>query len=690
MYYNSLRSFHCKTHLFWIIPLLILTLPVSLRAASVTVIIDGLKYSVDTTAKTAQVYADTSKKPTGDLAIPESITYSDAEYPVTSLKFSAFSNCTGLTSIVVPNSVTVLGYSAFNGCSSVTSITIPASITAIERTTFLNCSGLTEITIPENVTSIGNQAFYNCSKLKKIVVPDKVTTLGSSVFEGCTDLTEIQLPASLTNIGDYDFAGTSITEITIPESVETIGKGAFSGCANLSEVIIGSNVKSIGSDAFKGCDKLSTIFYPDALSDLTLPEGVTAVSYPAGTEVKLAEDGALYSADGKTLYYVPASVENFTIPDTVETIADNAFKGCENLTSVTIPESVTTIGSSAFSGCSSLATVSIPESVTTIGSGVFDGCDNLKDIELPSSITNVEVSEGTTEIASGSFSGLKNLTEVSIPESVTTIGSGAFEGCEKLEEITIPSGVTTIEKNAFAGSGLEEVTFDGTPATIEAGAFPEGVTKLSIKDSNEWCGIEAAEPILGSNGSLYVDGKKVDELTLNPEGKTVGSFAFANTDISKADIKADEIRESAFQGSNIEKVCLNVSTIGKDAFTGCENLTHIYLLSEVPPTADASSFPDNEDMWVYVPTGSLDAYKNTEPWNKFNLIEDTPDNIKAYYDGTLDDPSTGIDNIQVTGSDEKVTFYNLNGIAVGKDIQSMHPGVYVERSSNGIRKIVIR
>ncbi|MDE6378671.1 MAG: leucine-rich repeat domain-containing protein, partial [Duncaniella sp.] len=329
-------------------------------------------------------------------------------------------------------------------------------------------------------------------------------------------------------------------------------------------------------------------------------------------------------------------------------------------------------------------------SVTTIGSGVFEGCDKLESVELPSSITNVEIPEDATEIGSGSFSGLTNITSVTIPESVTTIGAGAFEGCEKLEDVTIPAGVTTIEENAFAGSGLKEMTFDSTPETIAAGAFPEGVAKLSIKDPDEWCGVNAAEPILGTNGSLYVDGKKVDELTLNPEGKTVGSYAFANTDIEKASITADEIGEGAFSGSAIEKVCLNVSTIGKDAFAGCENLLHIYSLSEVPPVVDASSFPDTDFMWMYVPTGSAEAYKAAEPWNKYYIIEDTPENLKAYYDGTLEDPSTGIDEIQATGTQGEETFYNLSGIAVGNDLRSLQPGVYVGRSSNGIRKIVIR
>ena len=95
----------------------------------------------------------------GNVAIPESITYGGATYSVTSIGSEAFQNCSSLTSVTIPNSVTSIGDNAFCLCSSLTSISIPNSVTSIGERAFYNCSSLTSIIIPNSVTSIGNYAF---------------------------------------------------------------------------------------------------------------------------------------------------------------------------------------------------------------------------------------------------------------------------------------------------------------------------------------------------------------------------------------------------------------------------------------------------------------------------------------------------------------------------------------------------
>ena len=147
----------------------------------------------------------------------------------------AFSGCSRLTSVIIPDSVTSIGSSAFRNCSSLTSVTIPDGVTSIGYYAFSGCSGLTSITIPESVTSIGYYAFSDCSGLTSITIPESVTSIGDYAFSYCSGLTSITIPKSVTSIGDYAFSDCyNLTNITIPDSVTTIGYYAFSNCSRLT------------------------------------------------------------------------------------------------------------------------------------------------------------------------------------------------------------------------------------------------------------------------------------------------------------------------------------------------------------------------------------------------------------------------------------------------------------------------
>ncbi len=107
----------------------------------------------------------------------------------TSIGQSAFSGCTGLTSVTIPSSVTSIGQSAFQGCTGMTSVTIPSSVTSIGRNVFSDCTGLTSVELSNNITSINEYAFNNCPSLTLIEIPSSVTSIGSFAFYGCTGLT---------------------------------------------------------------------------------------------------------------------------------------------------------------------------------------------------------------------------------------------------------------------------------------------------------------------------------------------------------------------------------------------------------------------------------------------------------------------------------------------------------------------
>ena len=126
--------------------------------------IDGLRYLIDSDAKTATLTANPNgEKYTGDIVVPGKVKASNGvEYTVTSLGESCFSWCSGLTSITIPSSVTYLGTYCFAHCSGLTSITIPSSVTSLGEKCFYECSGLTSINIPSSVTSLGDGCFYHC------------------------------------------------------------------------------------------------------------------------------------------------------------------------------------------------------------------------------------------------------------------------------------------------------------------------------------------------------------------------------------------------------------------------------------------------------------------------------------------------------------------------------------------------
>ena len=186
---------------------------------------------------------------------------------VTTIGYSAFEDCSNLTSITIPNSVTTIGDSAFSGCSSLTSITIPDNVTTIEYRAFKGCSSLTSVTIPDSVTKIEGQTFMHCSSLKEINSKYASEDHRCLIIDGMLDsfaragLTEYIIPDSVTTIGNSTFSGcSSLRSITIPDSVTTIENLAFEDCSSLTSITIPDSVTKIGALAFDDCSSLRSVY----------------------------------------------------------------------------------------------------------------------------------------------------------------------------------------------------------------------------------------------------------------------------------------------------------------------------------------------------------------------------------------------------------------------------------------------
>ena len=435
---------------------------------------EGLKYSLnsDGTGYTVTGIGTCTDK---ELIIP-------SEYnskPVTSIGSDAFSNCTGLTSITIPDSVTSIGDNAFYNCSGLNRVTIPNSVTSIGEGAFLLCTSLTSVTIPDSVTSIGYGAFSGCSGLTSIIVADGNTkyhssgnclieTASKTLILGCKT-SVIPSNGSVTSIGDYAFAlCTGLTSITIPDSVTSIDVAAFAYCTGLSSITIPDSVTSIGESAFSGCSELTSIIVVEGNSKYH-SEGNCIIETETKTLIlgcktsDIPTDGSVTSIGDWAFAYC-TGLSSITIPDSVTSISAYAFYECTGLTSITIPNSVTSIGDWAFAYCRSLTSITIPNSVTSIGSDAFYGCIGL---------TSIIVVEGNTKYHSAGNCLIETATKTlilgcktsDIPTdgSVTSIGKDAFYFCSGLTSVTIGGSVTSIGENAFYNcTGLTSITFNGT------------------------------------------------------------------------------------------------------------------------------------------------------------------------------------------------------------------------------------
>ena len=396
--------------------------------------------------------------------------------PVTLIGESAFSDCTSLTGITIPDSVTSIGKNAFSGCTSLTSVTIPDSVTSIENSAFSDCSNLPIIdniryadtyavvvidktlssyTIKDSTRFIGNSTFSGCRSLISITIPDSVTSIGKYAFSSCESLTSVTIPDSVTSIGNNTFSGcTSLTGITIPDSVTSIGERAFSGCTSLTGITIPDSVTSIGGEAFYNCKSLTSA---------TIPDSVTSIG-----------ERAFYGCTGEIT--INCNIPNYSRSVTSEIECDSPFYGSK-FKKITFGDSVTSIGQYAFYNCSSLTKVNITDLSAwckmIFGNSYANPLRYAKNLYLNSElITKLTIPSDITEIKNFAFYGCSSLTSVTIGNDVTSIGERAFYNCSSLTSVTIPDSVSSIGQYAFYNcSSLTSVTIGNNVTSIGESAF---------------------------------------------------------------------------------------------------------------------------------------------------------------------------------------------------------------------------
>ncbi|MBR7177401.1 MAG: leucine-rich repeat domain-containing protein, partial [Clostridia bacterium] len=293
---------------------------------------------------------------------------------VTSIGYSAFGDCTSLTTVTFEGgSKLVIDSLAFCGCTSISRLHISdiASWCNIvfcsydsnplyyAEHLYLNGEEVTDLVIPEGVTSIGDMAFNHFDNLTSITIPSSVTSIGYYAFDGCKNLTNVTFEegSQLIGIGNASFRHcTSLTSINIPSSAMGIDYHAFQGCTSLTSITIPNSVICVGSDAFKGCTNLENITIEGSpqIGDGAFNDTAYYNNTNNWDDDTLYIDNCLIAVNNK-------EITSYVIKEGTTVIAGVAFRDCANLKSITIPNSVTGIGNYAFFGCSSLTSVNFED-----------------------------------------------------------------------------------------------------------------------------------------------------------------------------------------------------------------------------------------------------------------------------------------------------------------------------------------
>lgn len=319
---------------------------------------------------------------------------------IASIKSNVYVNGKGI--IEFNDDITSIAANAFYDCTNLKSISLSKNISQIGYQAFRGCTNLESCTIPESVQVIDNSLFEECTNLQSIILPNSITTLNYRAFGYCTNLTSITLPQTLETIGDWVFEATGLTSVTLPKNVKTIGANIFYGCENLCSIIVEEGNENY--DSRNNCNAIIATSQNELIS----------------------------------------GCQNTVIPNTVTSIAGNAFSYCVNLVNISIPNSVKSLGIYVFNNCTSLSSITVTGSISTISDGTFSCCNNLKDVTLE---------KGVETIGKNAFYKCSSIENITIPNTVTTIGDQAFYLCSSLTRVDVKATTPpTISKYTF-GNG---------------------------------------------------------------------------------------------------------------------------------------------------------------------------------------------------------------------------------------------
>lgn len=571
---------------------------------------------------------------------------------------SAFTNCSGLTSISIPSKVTSTG--SFSGCSGLTTVVIPEGVTSIGS--FNSCTNLTSITLPSTLTDIGS--FSNCTSLERIELPDAITELTNNSFQGCTKLKHIKLPQKLNIIYYRAFEEcSSLATIELPNRITTLGSGAFQNCTALTTINLPRGIFSIEENTFTGCTALKSVSFPkdlqnikryafngcSSLETVEIPGNVLTIEYNAfancgikhlvlGEGISKINDNVFNNCARLSTIQFPSTMihisgfsntglTEISIPGSVQKIGTDAFSNCNNLTKIDLSKcaALDSIYNQAFQGCKSLETVILAEGLKGLGKAAFKECRKLKYLTLSPALDTIH-----TE----TFYNCDSLRTVIIPEGVKRINASAFYSCDSLTTLTLPSTLKDLGTNVFANAGLlTEVAIPEGVTTLPTGAF-NGCSKLeSVILPSTLTKIEARD-----NGYTHGAFQNCTSLkTINiPQALTsIPEYTFSYSGLESIELPGViEVADNAFSGcSKLKHATFSpeLTTIGAYAFNGC-NFTSLKLPASLQTIGQQAFYNySSQRINTVIWDSSLEIPQNVFPWITYLFVPDgvTGSNVNA-------------------------------------------------------------